>query len=90
MPIIGGAASGSGSNGGGDGDSGIAGDEEGEEARGNDENSADASKQEKERTAVEVSEPLQSTFAFAHKIVTPVTPISSAGEEGDRRSTGAE
>ena len=45
---------------GGDGDSGIAGDEEGEEARGNDENSAAvASKEqkdkEKEKTATEVS-----------------------------------
>ena len=48
-----GAAGCSTGGGGGDGDSGIAGDEESEETRGNDENSADAS--EKERTAVEVS-----------------------------------
>ena len=50
----------SGSVGGGDGDSGIAGDEEGEEARGNDENSAaaaskDQKEREKEQTATEVS-----------------------------------
>ena len=50
----------SGSVGGGDGDSGIAGDEEGEEARGNDENSAavaskEQKEKEKEKTATEVS-----------------------------------